>query len=62
MNLFHFEYLNRDLSVNIYIINLKFSVRILKVFLKKKWSQVLYLGPSFRFFDKKRVTCCHFFQ
>ena len=60
MDFFHFKLLNMDLSVTIYIINLKFSVCILKVLLKRKLSQYLYIGPSFTFYDKIRVTC--FFQ
>ena len=41
-----------DISVNIYIIDLKFSVYILKVPLEGSVSQIFYLGPCFHFMAK----------
>ena len=50
------------ISVNIYIIDLIISVCILEVLVEGRVSQNIYLGPSFHFMTKKRVTFCHFFQ
>ena len=49
-----------DISVTIYDIDLRFSVYILKVPLEGSVSQLFYLGPSFHFMAKKRVTFCLF--
>ena len=45
--------MNIDISLNIYIVNLKCSMSIIKVFLGGRVSQILYLGPSFDFMEKK---------
>ena len=36
-----------DISVNIYVIDLKLSLCVLKVLLEGSMSQILYLGPGF---------------
>ena len=41
-----------DISVTIYLIDLSFSVYILKVLLEGSVSQFFYLGPSFHFMAK----------
>ena len=41
-----------DISVTIYIIQLTFSVWVLKVLLEGSSSQIYYLGPSFHFMAK----------
>ena len=51
-----------DISVNIYIIDLIFSMCILEVFVEGSVSQNIWLGPGFLCYDKKRVTFCIFFQ
>ena len=50
---FHIYFLNMDITVPIYIINLKFSVSILNVLHEGRVSQILYLSPSFYFMTKK---------
>ena len=42
-----------DISVNIYIVHLKFSVLILKVLLGGSMSQIFDLGPSSHLWKKK---------
>ena len=44
---FTFTFLNIDISVNLYVINLDFSKYILKVVLERSMSQMFHLGPSF---------------
>ena len=41
-----------DISVNIYSIDLKFSVCTIKILLEGSVSQIIYLGPSFYFMPK----------
>ena len=41
-----------DISLDIYIVNLKFSMSIIKVFLEGRMSQIFELGPSFHFLEK----------
>ena len=41
-----------DISVTIYIVDLKFSVCILKVLLEGRVSQIFIVGPSFHFMTK----------
>ena len=41
-----------DISFNIYIIDLIFSMCILEVFVEESMSQNIYLGPSFYFMTK----------
>ena len=53
ISIFSLLFLNMDISVTIYIINLRFSVCILKVVLEGRVSQISYLGPSFYFMAKK---------
>ena len=55
---FHFYFLNIDISLTIYVIDLKFSVCILKVLLQGRVSQFFYLGPGFHliFFAKQFST------
>ena len=43
-----------DISVNIYAIDLRFSLYILKVPLEGSVSQFFYLVPSFHFMAKNR--------
>ena len=57
----YFFFFNTDISVTIYVIDLKFSVCILKVLPEESVSQVFDLGPSFLSMAKKRVTFCLFF-
>ena len=42
-----------DISVNIYIIDLEFSMCILEVLVEGSMSQIFDLGPSFYFMTKK---------
>ena len=44
--------MNMDISVTIYITELKFSVYIPKVLREGTMSQILVLGPSFHFMTK----------
>ena len=41
-----------DISLDIYIVNLKFSMSIIKVFFEGSVSQIFDLGPSFHFMEK----------
>ena len=41
-----------DISITIHVIDLRFSVYILKVLLEGSVSQIVYLGPSFYFMAK----------
>ena len=45
-----------DISVTIYVIDLRFSVCILKVLLEGSVSQILDLGPSFHFMPKNYLS------
>ena len=47
-----FNFLNMDISLTIYVIDLRFSVYNLKVLLEGSVSQIFYLGPSFHFMAK----------
>ena len=49
---FHFYFLNNDISGNIKVINMEFSVRFLKVGPEGSMSQIFYLGLSFNFMSK----------
>ena len=49
-----------DMSVTTYIINLKFSVYILKVLLKESTSQIFDLGPNFYFAATNRQQIGNF--
>ena len=49
---FHFYFLNSDISVNIKVINIKFSVRFLKVRPEGCVAQIFYLGLDFNFMSK----------
>ena len=51
-----------DISVNIYIIDLKFSVCILKVLVEGSVSQIFYLGPSFYLMTKNGQLFVIFFN
>ena len=51
-----------DISVTIYIIDLRFSVYILKVLLEGSLSQFFYLGPSFHFMTKNGKLFVFFMQ
>ena len=51
-----------DISVTIYLIDLGFSVYILKVLLEGRVSQILYLGPSFHFMAKNGQLFVFFMQ
>ena len=48
----HFNSLNNDISVNMHVITLKFSMYILKVVLEGRVSQICQLGTSFCFIKK----------
>ena len=41
-----------DISLTIYVIDLRYSVYILKVLVEGSVSQIFYLGPSFYFMAK----------
>ena len=43
----HFYFLNSDISNNIKVINIRFSVRFLKVRPEESLSQIIDLGHSF---------------
>ena len=58
---FYFYFFNMDFSVNICVMNLKFSVWVLKVPLEGSMSN-LSLRPYFLFYVKKRVTFCYFLK
>ena len=49
---FHFYFSNTDFSVVINIIDLEFSMCILKVPIEESMSQIFYLSPSFFFISK----------
>ena len=49
---FHFYFLNSDISGNIKVINMKFSVRFLKVRPEGSVSQIFDLGLGFNFMSK----------
>ena len=51
-----------DISVTIYLIDLRFSVYILKVLLEGSMSQIFYLGPSFHFMAKNGQLFVFFMQ
>ena len=51
----HFYSLNMDISVAIYLIDLKSSVSILDVLFEGKKYRIVYLCLSF-FYDKKGIT------
>ena len=51
-----------DISVTIYLIDLSFSVYILKVLLEGNMSQFFYLGPSFHFMAKNGQLFVFFMQ
>ena len=61
MDIFHFYFLNIDISVTIYITELKFSVWILKVLVEGSVSQFLFLGPSYHLMTKKTGNFFSFF-
>ena len=48
----HFYFLNMDISVTIYIMDLEFSVCVLNVCPEGSMSQIFYLGHSFDFMTK----------
>ena len=49
-----------DISVTIYVSDLKFSVYVLKVPPEGTFSQNFDFGLSFHIMSKKRVTFCYF--
>ena len=49
---FHFYFLNNDISITIYAIEMNFSVCISNVLPEGSVSQIFYLGPSYYFMSK----------
>ena len=47
--IFHFIFLNKDISVTTLDITMKFSMTALHIHSKGSVSQIFYLGPSFYF-------------
>ena len=59
---FHVYFLNMDISLNIYTLVITFYTGVLNIPLEGTMSQISYLGPSFYFMIKKRVTFGHFLK
>ena len=59
---FHFYFLSMDISVNIYILVIKFYAGVLNTPLEGSVSQTFYLGPGFYLIIKKRATFSHFLK
>ena len=48
--------------VNIEVINIPFPTELKNIHMERTLSQIFYLGLSFYFFEKKRVTYDSFFK
>ena len=56
---FDFNFLNTDISLNIYTLVIQFCTDVLNIPIEGTVSQICYLGLGF-YFMKKRVTFGHF--